>query len=350
MRIAVDCRMIGMSGIGVYLANVVRAMSEDVMIDLFLVGEKEKIESEGIRYKALKEWNAPIFSTREMCCFPTRFVNQCDAFFTANYNVPFGIKIPIFSMIHDVVFFDIGGLTGRIGKMIRYLLMKRTMLISKCVFTVSHFSRDRIRYHLGTKTKMEIAYSGINNWLKRWKERQTTSAAQSKNYFVFVGNIKRHKGLKTLLEAFEKVRRIEKTTKLLIVGEKNKFRTTDRSILKMLEQEGGVEGVEFTGYVEDDTLYKLIRDARALIQPSLYEGFGLPPLEAMYLGTPVVLSDIDVFKEIYGDAPVRFFKVSNAEDLASKMLDVKTGERVEYENCLYDMKRSAQIITAEIQS
>ena len=63
-----------------------------------------------------------------------------------------------------------------------------------------------------------------------------------------------------------------------------------------------------------------IKNAALLVQPSLYEGFGIPPLEAMSLGTPVLVSDIPVFKEIYADFPVTFFEAGNATDLSKRLI------------------------------
>ena len=64
---------------------------------------------------------------------------------------------------------------------------------------------------------------------------------------------------------------------------------------------------------------ELLVSARLLVQPSLYEGFGIPPLEALYCGTRAVISDIPVFREIYADFPVRFFRAGDALDLEARM-------------------------------
>ena len=80
------------------------------------------------------------------------------------------------------------------------------------------------------------------------------------------------------------------------------------------------EGVVFTGKISDDELLKEISSAGVLVQPSEYEGFGIPPLEALYLNTKPIVSDIEVFKEVYEDLDVDFFKVNDIEDLANKII------------------------------
>lgn len=349
MKLAIDCRMIGMSGIGTFLTNVAREISNHEDVELYVVGEKKKVDANGIRYVALKEWTAPIFSVKELVCFPVRFVNQCDVFFTPNYNIPMGVRIPVFSMIHDVVFFDVDGLVGTIGKWIRYAFMKRAMAISRGVFTVSEFSRGRILYHLGEKTSVVVVSTGVGKGLLDWRKRHTLPA-DSHDYYLFVGNIKRHKGLKTLLRAFDLVREREPESQLLIVGEKDHFRSRDNATASLLSEGSESRGIHFTGWVDDERLYDIIAHARALVQPSLYEGFGLPPLEAMYLGTPVIISDIPVFKEIYATSPARYFKAGNEKSLAKTMMGVNGQERICYENAEYDFCRVSDKILQTIDA
>ncbi|MBQ2481657.1 MAG: glycosyltransferase, partial [Treponema sp.] len=80
--------------------------------------------------------------------------------------------------------------------------------------------------------------------------------------------------------------------------------------------------IVFTGFLPDEELKQLLASAKILVQPSLYEGFGIPPLQALYSGTKAIISDIPVFKEIYADLPVCFFKAGNVDDLAQKLASV----------------------------
>ena len=80
--------------------------------------------------------------------------------------------------------------------------------------------------------------------------------------------------------------------------------------------------IVFTGFLPDEELKQLLASAKILVQPSLYEGFGIPPLQALYSGTKAVISDIPVFKEIYADLPVCFFKTGSVDDLAQKLTSV----------------------------
>ena len=88
-----------------------------------------------------------------------------------------------------------------------------------------------------------------------------------------------------------------------------------------------------------------------MVQPSLYEGFGVPPLQALYCGTKAVISDIDVFKEIYAALPVTFFKAGDVDDLARKMREVYFDDSPlpDFEH-IYSYKNSAKIILNAIQN
>ncbi|MDE7382758.1 MAG: glycosyltransferase, partial [Treponemataceae bacterium] len=77
---------------------------------------------------------------------------------------------------------------------------------------------------------------------------------------------------------------------------------------------------EFTGFVDNERLKTVLASSRILVPPSLYEGFGRPPLEALTTGTNAVISDIEVFHEIYDDFPVIFFKAGDSADLAEKVI------------------------------
>lgn len=106
-------------------------------------------------------------------------------------------------------------------------------------------------------------------------------------------------------------------SKLVIVGSSDKFRTSDGDVTSLLTN---LQNVEFTGWVDNKKLCELLAAAKALVLPSRYEGFGIAPLEALYLGTNAIISNIPVLKEVYDSYPVSFFKVDNPESLCSMLI------------------------------
>ncbi len=315
MRIAIDCRFDGKSGIGTFIENIVAVLLKDHLEhDYLLVVESGKdIKINGGNVKILRTSIKP-FSLKELFCFPVAEINQCDVFFLPYINIPNGIKIPVYTTIHDMVFFDVDGLATFVGKKLRKFFYKRAIHMSEKIFTVSEFSKLRLLYHFPTKKDVIIVYNGVP---RQVIEYAAADFKEKKDYFIFVGNIKRHKGLKTLVEAFSIAKNRGLTSKLIIVGAGDNLRTKDHELSYAIDK---VNGIEFVGWVNKERLIQLISQAKALVQPSLYEGFGIPPLEALYLGTDIIISDIPVFKELYDEVSNCFFKAGNAEALSEKLL------------------------------
>ena len=341
MKIAIDCRMLNNSGIGNVLKSILALLPKKHTY--LLIGEGNKLKEYVSDTISVLDCSIPIFSVKELFCFPVKTVNKCDVFFSPNYNLPLFIHVKKYCMIHDVVFLDVKNLVGKIGCIIRYLYLFRAILISKTVFTVSKFSKSRIVKYFGHSKKIKIINNPIPLPLKKefsaLKKRKETEP-----YFIYVGNVKKHKGIDVLIEAFKNLP--DKNIKLYIVGKKDSFKTSLEKRNLQLN-----ENIIFTGYVDDNTLYNLIYNAKALIQPSIYEGFGIPPLEALYLGVPAIISDIPVFKEIYGTLPVTFFKCADSADLVSKMENIVpvniNRKKLEEQ---FDFKISEKIIFGEIEN
>lgn len=319
MKIVIDCRMIGSGGIGSYISSLLPLFIKD--FECFLIGNKNKLNNYlNLNNVTILDCNIATFSIRELFFFPKKIleiINQCDYFYTPYCNIPKGIQIPIFSTIHDVVFLDINGLSGLAGTLIRKIFYQHAINKSKIVFTVSNFSKERIAYHLNTKNVQLVT---TYNALPPWFSNDVNISIHKDNFVLFVGNIKKHKGLHTLIPAFKNLLNYDSTAKLVIVGNADNFRTGDNTIWNEIGQLPE-SSVQFTGRISDSELKEIYSKAKVLVQPSLYEGFGMPPLEALNLDTDVVLSDIPVFKEIYKDFPVTYFKCEDSNDLSEKLIN-----------------------------
>lgn len=323
MIITIDCRMLEASGIGVYLRECLSWLLKSPN-QFLLLGEPGKLKSfaENAVNAAVIECKVKTFSLRELLFFPRKIlqkINSSDIFYSPFFNIPGGIRVPVYITIHDIIFPDMPGITSPTGLFIRMWFLKRAAKKSKKIFTVSRFSKSRIEYHLGTEKPVTVTHSAIqpaflsyNAGIQDFTKEET---------IVFVGNIKKHKGLDCLLEAFSLARIKGVPHRLIIIGSRDNFRSSDNDFLQKIDSLD-TGAVVFTGFISDEELMKRLASAALLVQPSLYEGFGLPPLEAMVLGTPALISDIPVFKEIYGDFPVTFFRAGDSEDLKNKMLEL----------------------------
>lgn len=323
MKIAIDCRLIGQSGIGTYIVNIVRHIIDVADTDFVLIGNKDVLASYASRQNCMIiDCRHKSFTLNELFRFPTKAVNQCDAFFTPNFNIPMGIKVPIFCTIHDVVFFDIEGVCSTMGKLIRWGYMKRALTISKAVFTVSRFSEQRIKALFHYNGNMFVLHNGISQELKDFRAAQAKQTETKNDYLVYLGNLKKYKGIKDLIAAYRKAQTNKDFhSKLFIIGRIDS-RSRDEELISMMEQHDG--DVHFITDADNQQVFQLLAGAKALVSPSHYEGFGIPPLEAMYLGTPALVSDIPTHREVYAVTPALFFHVGDVDDLAEKLLHLPT--------------------------
>lgn len=344
MKIAIDCRMYGKSGIGVYLKGILNHLL-CIDHDYLLIGYHPDLFKYKNKKVTLLVYNAPIFSLKEQIHFPYKEVNKCDIFYSPNYNIPIGIKIPILSTIHDIIFLDIKGIVPLFSKIIRWIFLKYAILKSNRILTVSEFSKERIKTKLKTKKNITITYNGV---IHRSNNLDKTNKLLNYTPFIlFIGNIKKHKGLDILIKAYNMALRKGEQRNLVIVGGSENFKTKDDTTLNILKSR--VKKIYYLNKINDSEIVTLIKNSECLIQPSLYEGFGIPPLEAMHLGTPTIISDIPVFKELYSDFPVHFFNSGNSQDLCDKILNTSS-ERINLSPNLKDKycyKKSANIILNE---
>ncbi|MDR2444762.1 MAG: glycosyltransferase family 4 protein [Spirochaetaceae bacterium] len=359
MKITIDCRMIHASGIGVYLKGCLPYFIE-TQNHFLLIGERRRLaEFSGKANVSVLHCDTKPFSITETFFPPARLVkavNGTDLFYSPYFNLPARINIPVYTTIHDIIFADMPELCSPAGLAARTWFYRRAVRLSKKLFTVSLFSKGRIEYHLGTAKPVIVTHSAVQEQYLRQAGPHPSCTDQTEKTILFVGNIKKHKGLCCLLEAFFQARKSGLDYRLIIAGEKNNFRTSDGGMLeKLIDESGERQNVLFTGFVPADELQNLVKRAALLVQPSLYEGFGLPPLEALLSGTPALVSDIAVFRELYSSYPVTYFRAGDSADLKEKLVGLLSGgipPRVDLPESLrlkYTFEKTAKTILEEWQ-
>jgi glycosyltransferase involved in cell wall biosynthesis len=355
MTVCVDCRMIDASGIGVYLRECLPLFLQSNN-NFLLLGNLHRLQyfSSNANVKII-ECDIKPFSLNEIFLFPSktaRQINSASLYFSPYFNIPKSIIIPIFTTIHDIIFADMPELTSKIGLAARMWFYRRAYKKSQKIFTVSEFSKSRIQYHLGTAKPVIVTHSAIQPMFLAY--RTNLKNVQKTQTIVFVGNIKKHKGLDLLLDAFSLAKKEGLPHRLVVIGSKENFRTSDNTVLQKIESLGD-EAVTFTGFISDEQIMEYLSKAALLVQPSLYEGFCLPPLEAMVLGTHALISDIPVLKEIYSGYPVTFFHSGDSSDLKEKLTEllinkIPSSPILPDELLLkYTFKKTASVILGELK-
>ena len=313
MRVAIDARKLHDFGIGTYIRNLLRQLARiDRQTDYVLLSGAQDMDVAsqlGPNFRAVLE-PSPNYSLREQLHVPWVLRRERpDVFHAPHYVLPPAVLCRSVVTIHDCIHLMFPQyLPNKMAYAYARASMWAAVKRSDRILTVSEASkRDILHFFNVAPEKIVVVYNAIDDhfWLTPPDEEvaRVRERYQLDHQFVlYVGNIKPHKNLVRLIESFAELRRTGfEELKLLIIGDE---------ISKLPSLRRAVHGhklhkhVRFLGYVSDDTLRVLYRLAALFAFPSLYEGFGLPPLEAMASGTPVVASHQSSLPEVTGDAAV----------------------------------------------
>ena len=224
---------------------------------------------------------------------------------------PFLNKKSVITSIHDVLPLIIPEYFDSPQKKEKYRKQKQKDINrSGLIVTVSNYSKKEIMDNFDVDTEILVLHHGPT--IQPTQEKLNN---EKSDYFLYVGGYDKRKGLDNLLKRFIILRNEKKiSSKLVIVGEKNYYSPQ----FKKLVDEGVNKGyLEEKGYISDKLLAQLYSNAIAMVYPSKYEGFGLPPLEAMNLGCPVITTKFTSIPEICGNAA---YYIENDQDLDESLI------------------------------
>ncbi|AEK19265.1 group 1 glycosyl transferase [Methanococcus maripaludis X1] len=196
----------------------------------------------------------------------------------------------------------------------------------KIISISENTKRDIMDHFKIPEDKIKVIPLASNKNFKKLDENDILKIKSKYNFeypfILYVGTLEPRKNIPNLLKAFYSIKKQEITHKLVIAGGKGwKYQEIFKTIKKLNLQ----NDVIFTGYVPDEDLPGLYNAADLFVYPSLYEGFGLPPLEAMQCGTPVITSNTSSLPEVVGDAGI-MINPYDVDELANKMYEVLTNE------------------------
>ncbi|HDS1115702.1 glycosyltransferase family 4 protein [Pluralibacter gergoviae] len=194
-----------------------------------------------------------------------------------------------------------------------YSLVPRLFLRnSKKIITVSEFSKKEITQHYKlNKHKLNVIYNAVNNDFVRLSPSVDNDENKNKKYFLAVSSLAHHKNLHGLIQEFSLIPSHYNINLIIVGGGSSHFVVNNREIK--------AGNINFKGRVTDEELRVLYKNALAFVFPSLYEGFGIPPLEAQACGCPVISSNCSVMPEVLRDSVI-YFDPQTKNDLCSKMI------------------------------
>ncbi len=343
ITIGIDARLSGKehAGIGRYIENLLIELQKfnkpDINWVVFFHHQEQAVPilKKVKNHSNLKIIYVPIrhYSFLEQTKLPKIIKNEkLDLLHVPHFNIPLLNRVPMVVTIHDLLWHQqIGPEVTTLSswkyylKYIAYrLVTTQALLRAKRIFVpTKSVQTDLLTLNSSLKNKIVVTPEGISESFEKQYQclRNSKKLPQNNdsNSLIYVGSLYPHKNIEVVFQALTKL----KSYKLIIVCARNVFVERTRKRVAELNLH---DQVEFTGYLSDDELVTAIQNSLALIQPSKSEGFGLTAIEAMAVGTPVIASNLPVFKEIYQQAPL-FFDPDNSDELVKlikKLKDLKT--------------------------
>ncbi len=313
MRIAIDARKLHDFGIGTYIRNVLRGLARlDQQTEYIVLCRPEDVEVAGElgpNFRAVAESARP-YSIGEQFRIPLSLVRErAHLLHEPHYVLPPATRCRAVVTIHDCIHLMFPQyLPGAMAYYYARASMWSAVRKADRILTVSETSkRDILKFFDIPPEKVAVIYNAIDErFLAEPDEEQMDRIRQRYQldhpFLLYVGNIKPHKNLGRLIEAFARVKSSGlDDLRLVIVGDQvSRYPPLRQAVHRhRLDKE-----VRFLGFQPYDTLAVFYRLSRAFVFPSLYEGFGLPPLEAMACGTPVVTSNVSSLPEVAGGAAI----------------------------------------------
>lgn len=345
MHIAVDATPLGeqlRAGVATYTLNLLKSLAKLDLKNKYtiygvrLAPEELAIKSDNFKIKKMPDifrfwsvWYSLWYSWAfwYYTGFPVQlFVDKPDIFLSTHPALPLYCPCPKIAVVHDLSFLrDKSFFKSRSQVILRKQLL-HVVRRAKVIIAVSESTKkDLINFVKASPEKVAVIYEGYDT--DAYKPQFDTDEVKALgqrygiggHYVLYVGTLEPRKNISRLIEAFASLKKQGGMQhKLVIAGKKGWFYN---DIFQTVTRRGVDNEVVFTGYVPDRDLPLLISGADLFVYPSLYEGFGLPPLEAMACGIPVITSDSSSLPEVVGNAGI-LVDPHSVDEIAKAMYQV----------------------------
>ncbi len=251
----------------------------------------------------------------------------CDILHCTSNTAPIRCKVPVITIIHDIIYLERlnllkkgATLYQKFGNLYRRLIVPTVARTSKAVVTVSNYEKERIKNFLGLTNELYAIYNGVGEHFKVIEDKDVLLAARKKynlpeRFLFFLGNTDPKKNTPNVLRAFAEINRKSDIAYKLVMLDFD-----ENALLAILKNIGCTEirkDIVMTGYVPNAELPAIINQCKVFLYPSLRESFGIPILEGMACGVPVITSNTSSMPEVAGNAaaivdPAKPKEIANA--------------------------------------
>lgn len=333
--IAIDARKVRDFGIGTYIRNLVFELAKLGSHHRFvlLVGPVgwDAFASLPDNFERLL-WRSPCYSARELFTLTPKLLGlKADLYHATHYVLPFLLPCRAVVTIHDIIHLLYPEfLPSRLAFLYAERMIRRALLHGDRILTVSRNTKTDLERYFGIAgDKIEAIYNGID---ESFRERVATEALPERlrglglepGYVLFVGNPKPHKNLDNVLKAYARALQLrpQLTQPLVCVGDRDGL---DQRLRLRAEQLGITQRLILLGHVDQEVLPAIYQGASLFLYPTLYEGFGLPVVEAMASDVAVITSNTSALKEI-ADGYAHLVNPLDVEGMAAAIVECLCNE------------------------
>ncbi len=326
MKIVIDARFFGTgTGIGRYVEQLILNLEKiDLQNNYFILINSEnqdKYQPRGLNFQKVVV-DIPWYSWQEQIKIPLILKKiKPDLVHFPHFNVPFFYNQAFVVSIHDLILTKYPSRRATTLSPLKYffknllykLVINHAVRKSRAVITMADFTKSEIIKEFGIpSSKIKVIYEGVTKFSGNSQQVDLKKYGINKNFVLYVGNAYPHKNLEFLVRAWQE---IDLDYQLVLIGRKDYFYQRLEKLIQDLKLE---QKIILTDFVADQELSFFYQQAQAYTFPSLCEGFGLPPLEAMQFDLPVLASDNSCLPEILKDSAV-YFSPCSLEDFSEKL-------------------------------
>jgi glycosyltransferase involved in cell wall biosynthesis len=327
VKILLDTRKIQDYGIGVYIRNLFQGIADHKEFECRAIHLKGT-DPLRLPQESLIEVTSKNYAFREHVEIPIRARKFRDYYyFSPHYVFPLLITQKLFVTVHDLIHFKFPHLfKPAVRVAVGKYFMRKVRKRADIVFTGSHTTKnDLIELFRFDESRIKVISYGIADI---FFQKDPQPSFYDFPYILYTGNLKPHKNLPVLLEAFSLIKGRFPELRLVLAGI-----LPDNPFMRALARWELEDRVVIKGYVHQEDFIRFIDGAEFFVFPSLYEGFGFPPLEAMARNKAVISSPGGSLKEVLGEN-VLYFSPDSAEELAEKIVFFVQNTRIkkEYES------------------
>jgi len=331
MRIGIEAQRIFRKkkhGMDIYALELIRQLQQTDRLNQYFIfvkpGEDHCLqETENFK---IVEVNGLTYADWEQISLPLAISEyNLDVLHCTSNTAPLFAGVPTMITLHDIIYlnqnFSGGSLYQRLGHYYRKWIVPEVFKKAKKVFTVSNFEKEHIDNYFGETDKVEVIYNGVSSKFHSPENHELEEIRKAlslpEKYLFFLGNTVPKKNMPGLLEAYVRYRDTVKKPLPLVIAESSE--SDINAILQKIKRPDVRKHLHLTGYVNHDWLPGLYAMAELFLYPSLRESFGIPIIEAMSCGTPVITSNTSSMPEVAGGCAI-LCDPYDVADMAQQMI------------------------------